>query len=502
MRITSSRSSFSFARTSPAALCLLLACSGACSSKPTPAPDKEPPPAVVASASSAAASAAGSTSAATNTGSPVQEIPTFAPVRFAPKGATRESPSPRKVFAVEGAIMVASDTRVGRIVGEGVEWVGTVPGNPTLGGSTVDSVHGRWPDGIDMLYSSNNGRAPAPTFFAMTGKGTEFTVAPGGGLGYIIGVARVDQSTLVAGWSGERGTEIQTVRGPQLVRKQLSPEQGGCKEGEVRKSDTGPAATAIVPAAFQASPAGTLVAIGPLCEKRSAGAEIWDKVDKSRIVDLTGWIKKLDYHPQLLRGSGDELWLFAGGKEPLLHYLNGELSPAPRLDRPIRNIFVSPTGKLHAYDGWTIHRFDDGAWTAIAHLDWPYTFGAMVMDQELIWVESGYSVSWLRKSPSMVLQDGCETPFVYLYEVGRDNPKNFTFPSTRKALSTFADAADLGLVEFDAADGKRLGIKVTSKAQGEAVIAHLKETMKDEHPRLLCYAPIDPRRIELAAKGK
>ncbi len=126
----------------------------------------------------------------------------------------------------------------------------------------------------------------------------------------------------------------------------------------------------------------------------------------------------------------------------------------------------------------------------------------MVMDQEFIWVEAGYHVSWLRKSPSMDLQDGCETPFVYLYEVGRDNPKNFTFPSTQKALSTFAEAADLGLVEFDAADGKRLGIKVTSKAQGEAVIAHLKETMKDERPRLLCYAPIDPRRIELKVKGK
>lgn len=36
------------------------------------------------------------------------------------------------------------------------------------------------------------------------------------------------------------------------------------------------------------------------------------------------------------------------------------------------------------------------------------------------------------------------------------------------------------------------------KAQGEALIAHLTATMKNESPALLCYEPKSPRRIETA----
>jgi len=41
-------------------------------------------------------------------------------------------------------------------------------------------------------------------------------------------------------------------------------------------------------------------------------------------------------------------------------------------------------------------------------------------------------------------------------------------------------------VEFD--DGRRrLGVVVASAEQGEALIAHLHRTMKDEDPRLFCF---------------
>ncbi|WP_437912510.1 hypothetical protein WME73_36145 [Sorangium sp. So ce302] len=92
----------------------------------------------------------------------------------------------------------------------------------------------------------------------------------------------------------------------------------------------------------------------------------------------------------------------------------------------------------------------------------------------------------------------CKTPFVYLYDVALQNDAKFTFPTTRKALSTFPAVAQIGLVEYYEG-GQRLGVTVKSKEQGEAVIAHVKANMKDEHPELICYAPKNPRVIEMKA---
>jgi hypothetical protein len=90
---------------------------------------------------------------------------------------------------------------------------------------------------------------------------------------------------------------------------------------------------------------------------------------------------------------------------------------------------------------------------------------------------------------------------VYLYEISSKNDKKFTYPTTRKALSSFPEVGAISLVEFEDGYRGRLGITVTSKAQGEALIAHLKETMKEETPRLLCFEPPkDARKIDMNAK--
>lgn len=68
----------------------------------------------------------------------------------------------------------------------------------------------------------------------------------------------------------------------------------------------------------------------------------------------------------------------------------------------------------------------------------------------------------------------------------------FTFPTTRKALSSFSQAKDISLVEFVEA-GRKLGVVVPSREVGEAVVAHVKATMKDEKPELLCYEPRSPK---------
>jgi hypothetical protein len=321
-------------------------------------------------------------------------------------------------------------------------------------------------------------------------------------MGQILGVARLGDSYVLAA-NSHNSIELTTVRGTATRKFQL-PEQAGCKEGEVRKATLGPETPAITPEVIESSPEGSLVSIGLLCENRGPAAEVWDKSGKSRIIDLSRWWKKLSYWPKLLKGKGDELWAFSDSWNPVLHYKGGDFGVVPGLERPIKNVFISPGGKLHVNDGRTIHRYDGGKWTPVGHLAAQSSFHTMAMDEkETIWA-SNSSVYRLRPTPGAAPAregEACSTHFVYLYDVSSKNEKNFTYPSTRKALSSFAEVGSIGLVEFEDDYKGRLGITVTSKAQGEAVIAHLKETMKEENPKLLCFEPPkNARKIDMNAK--
>lgn len=476
-------------RAGAAALCLLAAGASACS-KATPTPEKEP-----LSPSPSASAAIVSPTASAEAPEP-PPLPTFKMEKFAPDGV-----SPDRLYAVEGALMVVDDFRVGRIVGESIEWLPKkIPAdNPALGPNRIDSVVGRWPDGIGVLYSSTNGRAPMPTYFPMTGVGMAYTAGPGGGLGNILGVARVGESTIVAA-NSHGSIELTTVRGT-AARKFQTPEQAGCKEGEVRKASFGPETPAITPEVIESSPAGTLVSLGLLCEKRGPAAEVWDKAGKSRIIDLSRWWSKISYWPKILKGNGDELWAFTDGFSPVLHYVNGEFEALPLLERVMTHIFASPDGKLFAHDGQTIHRYENGKWAPIGRFADADKYTTMAMDEkETIWVSFG-GVHRLRPEPGAAAPLPCSTPFVYLYEVSSKNEKNYSYPGTRKGLSSFAEVDSITLVEFEDGYKRRLGIKVTSKAQGEAVIAHLRETMKEESPRLMCFnPPKEARKIDMDAK--
>ncbi|TKD03916.1 hypothetical protein [Polyangium fumosum] len=469
-----------------AALCALaISCS-----KSTPTPEKE-----ATVAPSAAPPAPSASAASAEREPPKKTIPTLAPEPFeGTKGLSVE------LFGIEGALLVAEGLRVGRIVEERVEWIGSVPEtNLSLGPTRVSSVHGSWPDSVDVL-SMNMGRAPMPTYFPLTGKGVSRTFGPGGSLGWIHGTARLGKTTLVVGYDVNDGHRFDTVRGPTLVLKPIEAEKGGCKKGEVKNvwGDDNDKGIALPPSAVAATESGTLVTIGNLCDRaKSPAAEVWEKPGTSRIVELGALVKEFAYFPKMLRGKGDDLWVET---TPVLHYNGGKFDILPTLDKPIRDLFVSPSGKLHGISGRSIVRFDEGTWTVIANLARPMRFGAVVMDdKETIWV-SHSGVSRLRETQNAdVEEESCKTPFVYLYEVSWRNDAKYTFPTTTKALSTFPEVADLGLVEYYD-DGRRLGITVKSKEQGEAVIAHVKANMKDEQPELICYAPKGPRVIEIKAK--
>ena len=122
----------------------------------------------------------------------------------------------------------------------------------------------------------------------------------------------------------------------------------------------------------------------------------------------------------------------------------------------------------------------------------------MMDDQDTLWTSGG---DRLRPGEAAGTPEPC-TPFVYLYEASWNNDPKFTYPSTTKALSTFPEVASLGLREFGPQYRRHLGITVTSRAQGEAVVAHVRATMKDEDPRLFCFdveKAVDSRAIAIDA---
>jgi hypothetical protein len=466
-----------------------MACATSCNTKPSPTAAREllPVANTVPTASAAVAPA------------PAPEaVPTLGAELFAPGKS-----HPQALFAVEGALMAVEGPRVGRIVGEGIEWATQqIPkASGCCGDYVITSVHGRWPDRLDVVYTTSNGRALMPTYVPLTGKGVSQRIADGGGWGSIAGVATVGESTVIASSGMVEGTRVSTVRGPAVARRMQTPAEAGCKADDIPKPEDLPQRPAISPSAFAASPAGTMMSIGNLCEKRGAAAEVWDGTSKSRIVELGAWTKSEGYTARLLPGVGDELWIFLDGASAILRYHDGEITPLSRLEKLVRNVFVSAAGQLHASDGWTIHRYTDGKWTPIARLQWPSRFDAIVVDEGTLWAVALGSAHRLRPAPSVAFHEGCPTPFVYLYDVSWKNDDKFTYPDTRKALSTFPEASELGLVEFR--EGvRRLGIVVSSKAQGEAVIAHVKANMKDEDPELLCYEPRSPRRIDMMPKRR
>ena len=93
--------------------------------------------------------------------------------------------------------------------------------------------------------------------------------------------------------------------------------------------------------------------------------------------------------------------------------------------------------------------------------------------------------------------EGCDHPFVYIFDVSKSAPADFVFPSTKKALATFPAVADIELVELTHQGKRRLGARVKDAAMGRALVTHIVANMKDEQPLLVCFTPSTERRIAL-----
>lgn len=461
---------------------------GCPSDKERAAPEEAP---TSKSTPSATAVASASASSSSNAASSIPAKPaTLRPVPYLEKEITGWT----RLARVDGALLVSSEDRIGRLDGEKIEWLGKVPAPlPAFGSaSCVNQMSGKYPDRIDVVYSSNNGRAPMPTYMALTGKGEGYRFAPGGGAGGVIGFATIGETTLMMGY-GYEGYETIRVRGPIMARIPTRPEPAGCKPGEVQH-DEYRKGYAVVPDAFGASEDGTVILVGMLCGKRPA-AEVWDKDGKSKIHELGEWAKEMSYTTLLLPGPGDVSWIVNAGSKPILEYRGGKFSPLPVLPN-LTSAFVSSSKVLHAVDGQSIYRYADGAFTKVADVVWPHS--GMQIEE---WGGTFYAMiagtlQRLEPAEPIVHAEGCKTPFVYLYDVSPKSEPNYSFPTTRKALATFDKVGDIQLLEF--VEGvRRLGIKVPDAKTGEAVIAHVRSSMKDENPVLLCYEPKTPRIIDM-----
>jgi hypothetical protein len=407
-----------------------------------------------------------------------------------------------ELYAVEGALLVAEAQRVGRLIdGNRVEWLGKIPPtSPGLGQNKIIKVVGRWPELIETIYTTTNGRAPAPNYYPLIGKGDHQVIIKEWGASWIVGPGHVGKTTVTSHLGAFGEGHLTSVRGPQLRFQHQSAVQFGCHPDEMKRKIGSDLVQAVLVSALEGTDSGWLVSIGALCQKRGAAAEIWHKGIKSKIVELKQWFPNGVFpSAQVIRGGDNLLWLYNGASGQVLRFENGEFTPIPKLETFIRKIFVSQKGVLHAFDGQRVFRFEKQHWNPVVRLTWPISVNRLAFENGTFWVSAG-GIKRLVPAPSVEMNEQCKTPFVYLYKVSSLNNRKFTFPTTRKALSSFPQVDQLKLVEFNQFSEWQLGLIVSDKAQAEAVVAHLKTTMKEEKPKVLCFAPEHPRIIEIVKK--
>lgn len=469
------------------AACLVVACGAIGCSAPT---DR-----AVASAEPAGSAApSASASAASVVPVPPPVPPTL---RAVPVHQTEKDLAGAALYTVPGAVLVGTPNRVGRLTEAGVEWKGSLDVDmPAFGKGVIRWVGGRWPDAIDVTYSIDNGRIPRPTYHPLTGEGRSAVFSEGGGMGWISGVARVGDSVLVSGYSLFEGQTTTTVRGPAIKRYPVAwPLR--CKgepKGTIGIADGTP--PAIRPQAFGASRSGTLFSIGLLCDDEPA-AEVWAKDSETpRIIELGSLVKTVSYAAEILQGPGDEVWVDVGEKEPIIVWRGDRFEALPLPPRPVRQAFVSTEGQLHLALEDAIVRLEGERWVEVARLVWPTDFQSLAVEDGVFWASTGSKLHRLEKGEPALAGEGCKTPFVHLYDVSDISEPKFTFPATRKALATFPQLQGVELVDF-VAGRRRLGTVAPSWAVAEALAAHVRATMKDENPRVVCFEPKRPRKIPI-----
>jgi hypothetical protein len=437
-----------------------------------------------ASAKSSAASVAPTASASASAPEAPKAPPVLSPARILEK----ELPEISGVYEVSGELLVSAGRRVGRVNGNAVEWVAEVSGESgAFGTRFITWVGGRYPDALDGYMSFTSPRAPVPTYVPLTGKGQEIPFAGGGGGGWLNGAVWVGESLVVQGSDMFEGQRIIAGRGKAIQRYSVPAESQGCESN-------GFANAAVRSSAFGAAANGMLVAAGTHCKDEGAALEVWAPNEtKGKIVKLEpGLLGKSPSFQKVYPAGSDGVWItsYTG----ILEFRNNTVKMLPELSSYSDSTISE--GALYVADGLAVHRLDNGAWTKVASFNWNTSFGRNMVLHKGKFYRASVGLEEFIPTTSIEFSADCTTPFVWLYDVKSETPKGFAFPATRKALANFAERKSIALVEF-AGSTRSLGVSVPSEAVGKAVIAHLKTTMKEEKPRLLCLKPQIGRTIEL-----
>jgi len=408
-----------------------------------------------------------------------------APVTFELVGQFADQTEPPVgVWVLGEQLVVSSRNRVGKIEGGKLEWVAKTEGvMPGGGANLITTVWGRSLDEIDVTERSDNGRIGSELYGALKGKANPALYGPGGARGSVHGYAWVGESMVIQGsdWEGPR---IHTARGPRIERFSVPETSVGCEKSTFTEG-------ALDSWAFGGARNGMLVSAGTYCKTEGPAVEVWAPDEtKGKIVPLDEHLAKDARFEAVVPYGADGVLLMPWRSNKILLYKQGAVSVFAELDG-YDSSFVTAKGQVFVNDGKQILELSPGQKTVVGTLAWPAGFRNMVHHGGEFWASAG-GVYKLVPGKGVAFSPDCKTPFVMLYDVKPDVEPTFTFPATRKALGSFAQAKDIQLVEF--IEGRRrLGVVVPSREVGDAVIAHVKANMKDEDPKLLCYAPKSPK---------
>lgn len=441
-------------------------------------------PSAVATSVDAASSATAAASASASASTPPAPPPQLRHVHAFPN----ELKGWGRAFDVRGELMLSDDYRVFHVgANDKLEPAGEVTKEfPISGPTRIFDLDGTYPDALDACFASINPRAPMPYCGIVNGKGSGEMFGAGGGMGYAEGFAYRDQSVVVFGADAMGGPRIVTVRGPTLKLELSGRTKVGCPGVKAQWGDYWE--PAVYSYDFDSGKDGTIYSVGDLCEEGTHALEIWPREGPTRIVKIKGWAVKSS--SQVL--PGNDVWLRSNEpNDPILVLRGDTTEPLPKLAR-VLDAFVAPDGTLYASDGSAIHHWEGGAWKVAATLEWPLDFDDLLLHDGAFWGSIEGTLFKLEPHASQPVGEGCSAHFVHVFDIKRSVEPGYSFPSTRKALGTFDKKAGLKLVEVREG-GRRLGVPVPDRATGEALVAHIKATMKDESPRLLCY---EPKKIE------
>jgi len=449
-----------------------------------------------------------------------------------------ELPYSMRLFALDGVVLGVGD----ELIVENDEYKGLPMGvlegdrfvdKPALRlqgmMSYVVGAIGSWPQGVDLLVTGTTGRTGIAEHYVMTADAGWSQRSARQGR-YYAGFAAVGGSTVALDAPSMpfgQGAELDTVRGPTL-RRSFATLAPACKQqlalqGMARA--TMPRSNLTV-AAFGATAAGTLLAVGDTACGEDAVAEIWDPGSvTSRTLPLDQ-LRKPGQDAFVARGAGDDdAWLFYGGAYHYDHKTldswgtlpgNGVKGAAVAADGTAYVVTSATTAWNEQTRKWAevmparLFRSEAGAWVEVPLAAAPTS---VVRDSGgTVWLVAGRTLFRTRKSASetsIAIKPQSPTPkaahellqnirppgplcpnnLVVLYGFTKVTPDDYDFPATRKAIKGHLELRGTRFVVARDGGEKFFSAIVPDVTMGKKLVSLIEKEVSGSKPQLVCAEP-------------